>query len=181
VAEQPIIKPVNAASNVTDSEESSLDPKREKRPKKSSKLEKHSKKSSKGAKLIEVEPESESESVISKGSSTKKRLVKLNMKNNSALGREVNKKNIKGDLLRAANADIAVEEEKVHYSDEVAKAAELMQMLYSPAHLKSRFGLIKIHWGQMIMNLNQLNAMFDKEKQIVADVHTYFDVKLITD
>jgi hypothetical protein len=33
----------------------------------------------------------------------------------------------------------------------------------------------------MIMNLNQLNAMFDKEKQIVADVHTYFDVKLITD
>jgi hypothetical protein len=101
---------VNAASNVTDSEESSLDPKREKRPKKSSKLEKRPKKSSKGAKMIEVEPESESESVISKGSSTKKRLVKLNMKNNSALGREVNKKNIKGDLLRAANADIAVEE-----------------------------------------------------------------------
>ena len=181
-AEEPIIKPVNAASKVTESEESSLDAKPEKRPKKSSKhekREKRSKKSSKHEKMIEVE--SESESVISKGSSTKKRLVKLNMKNNSALGREVNKKNIKGDLLRAANADIVVEEEKAHYSDEVAKAAEAMQMLYSPANLKSRFGLDKINWGQMIVNLNQLHAVLERERQIVADVHTYFDVKLITD
>jgi hypothetical protein len=125
---------VNAASKVTESEESSLNPKPDKRHKKSSKHEKREKRSKKSSKHHElIEGESESESVQSKGSSTKKRLLKQQAKSMSAMGRVVNKNNIVGDLTKAINSDIVVEEEKAHYSDEVAKAAESMQMLYTPA------------------------------------------------